>query len=58
MWRWRTSPHTRARDGLFAIYFRRDPVRFAQVGELYELGGPGVESEGLVDVLFPDDALG
>jgi len=29
-----------------------------KVGELYELGGPGVESEGLVDVVLPDDALG
>ena len=28
------------------------------MGEFYELGGPGVESEGLVDVVFPDDALG
>ena len=28
------------------------------MGELYELGGPGVESEGLVGVVFTDDALG
>ncbi len=45
-------------DGWFSVYFRWDPVGYAQVGELYELGGPAVESEGLVDVVFPDDALG
>ena len=33
------------------------PSACARAGELYELGGPGVESEGLVDVVFPDDVL-
>ena len=45
-------------DCWFSVYVGGYPVGYAQVGELYELGGPGVESEGLVDVVFPDDALG
>jgi len=43
--------------GWLSVYVRGDPVGYAQAGELYELGGPGVESEGLVDVVLPDDAL-
>ena len=45
-------------DCWLAVYVRGDPVVYAQVGELYELGSPALQFEGLVDVIFPDDALG
>ena len=41
-----------------AVYVRGYQVGYAQAGELYELGGPAVQFDGLVDVVFPYDALG
>ena len=39
------------------IYVWGYPAGYAQAGELYELGDPALQSEGLVDIVFPNDAL-
>ena len=41
-----------------AVYVRGDPVGYAPAGELYELVGPAMQFEGLVDGVFPGDVLG
>ena len=46
------------RDCWFAVYFVGDAVGDAQVSALYEFRSPAKQFEWLVDIVFPDDALG